>query len=432
MELQEKLFLAQGVLRGWLIERFAIEQAATHNYLLLTEDQVSSRRVAPLLVVAEQWGWLRPGAETVAQKVQNAELDLMCAVGAGKFPDLLMMARTTSVEYHFDRNLVEELAAKIGHKLKFDFDPWEVESKNTEPGTDVISTSIMTLEKCRAMHPKDLGLPDTTALEVVERYRGVLWAHRTDVVIFLKGCGIAGKLLPPAWQTHTNRQNGVSGSKDAPRAAAEPTTAEGSKWSKWITVQNSAWVPPASLDLAWLNFEKDPVIWLSRVVDFMAFGNERASDAHLETAARRCQASRVLCEAARKDLVKMIGCPDQPGDASEPIPRGYFDIPRQIGAANNSLIVFSDPILDEDFFPIDTGTGYQKWFNVRVEASSLVGWLRKIATPTDEPSEQPTRNEVLEEAAKRLEGRSTNKTYKKALNAGAKIIREMKSDEPRS
>ena len=85
------------------------------------------------------------------QEVQKAEIDLMYAVSAGEFPELLMMNRTTSVELLFDRSLVEELAAKIGRKLEIEFDPWEAENKNTEPGAVTKNTAEMTTEKCANM-----------------------------------------------------------------------------------------------------------------------------------------------------------------------------------------------------------------------------------------------------------------------------------------
>jgi hypothetical protein len=190
---------AQGVLRGWLIEHFANEQKATHEYLLLTADQGPSKRVAPSLVVAEQWAWLRQNAGTIPEEVQKAEIDLMYAVSTGEFPELLMMNRTTSVELLFDRSLVEELAAKIGRKLEIEFDPWEAENKNTEPGAVTKNTAVMTLEKCANMRPRDLGLPGNHDLSVVDRFRGTLWAPREAVVFFLRKRGVDRSEMPKAW-----------------------------------------------------------------------------------------------------------------------------------------------------------------------------------------------------------------------------------------
>jgi hypothetical protein len=212
---------AQSVLRGWLIEHFVNEQKATHKYLLLTEDRGPSRRVPSSLVVAEQWAWLRQKAGTVPEEVQKAEIDLMHAVSAGMFPELLMIHRTTSVELLpcFDRSFVEELAAKIGRNLEIEFNPWEAENKNTEPGTVTINTSVMTPEKCASMRPRNLGLLlGTDDLFVVGQFRGMLWAPRTDVVSFLEDCGIAAKLLPPSWQTHSGKENDLS---DAPQDAPD-------------------------------------------------------------------------------------------------------------------------------------------------------------------------------------------------------------------
>lgn len=204
----------QGVLRGWLIEHFVNEQKATHEYLLLTADQRPSKPVPPSLVVAEQWAWLRQNAGTIPEEVQKAEIDLMYAVSAGEFPELLMMNRTTSVELLFDRSLVEELAAKIGRKLEIEFDPWEAENKNTEPGAVTKNTAEMTTEKCANMRPRDLGLPGNHYLSVVDRFRGALWAPRAAVTKFLEGRGIAAELMPPSWQTHKELENDLPGSAD--------------------------------------------------------------------------------------------------------------------------------------------------------------------------------------------------------------------------
>jgi hypothetical protein len=95
----------------------------------------------------------------------------------------------------------------------------------------------------------------------------------------------------------------------------------------------------------------------------------------MELAARRCQASRALCKAARRDEVKLIGSPNRPGDSSDAIPRPYFDTPRQLGDQDNSVQTNLDALSDVEFTTAHTG-GHQKWFNVRAETSSLVLWLR--------------------------------------------------------
>jgi hypothetical protein len=111
----------------------------------------------------------------------------------------------------------------------------------------------------------------------------------------------------------------------------------------WAAFQATvAWVPPQSLALALARIQDDRV-WLSEAVDIMAFGMEVPDNA-IEAAARRAQASRQLCQAARKGLVQMMGSPKKPGDTSDIIPQTYFDTPRQLGADANSLDVLTTAI----------------------------------------------------------------------------------------
>jgi hypothetical protein len=185
---------AQSVLRGWLIDHFINQQLDKPEYLLLTASRGPSQRP-----VAEQWAWLRQKVGTIPEEIHKAEIDLMYAVAAGKFPDLLMMCRTTSVELlpFFDRGFVETLAAKIGRKLEIEFDPWAAEN-NTEPGQRPINTAVMTPEKCANIRLRDLGPSSSDGL-LVDGYRGTLWAPRTAVVAVLVECGVHPVSLPSAW-----------------------------------------------------------------------------------------------------------------------------------------------------------------------------------------------------------------------------------------
>jgi hypothetical protein len=148
------------------------------------------------------------------------------------------------------------------------------------------------------------------------------------------------------------------------------------RYAHWVKVQDSAWAPPPSLNNRFLRtIERLPVISLNQAVDMMAFGDECIPQDPEEQAARRCQASRALCDAARLNLVRALGNPNRRGDASDPIPRAYFDTPRQLGHADNSLETALDKLSDDDFVPATNGN-HQKWFNVRIECPSLLLWLR--------------------------------------------------------
>jgi hypothetical protein len=137
------------------------------------------------------------------------------------------------------------------------------------------------------------------------------------------------------------------------------------------------WAPPQSLELRLLKIHDDRP-WLNEAVDIMAFGAEKVSDNPFEVAARRAQASRALCQAARDGTVQMLGSAKRSSDANDPIPPAYFDIPRQLGADANSLDVFSDQISDEAFFSISAGDGYERWFNVRIKKQSFLNWLERV------------------------------------------------------
>jgi len=71
----------------------------------------------------------------------------------------------------------------------------------------------------------------------------------------------------------------------------------------------------------------------------------------------------------------MLGNPDRRGDASDPISRGYFDVPRELGSVDNSLKTALDKVSMDEFM-VATDGSHQKWFNVRVETQHLLAWLR--------------------------------------------------------
>jgi hypothetical protein len=147
--------------------------------------------------------------------------------------------------------------------------------------------------------------------------------------------------------------------------------------SRWESLQDSPWSPPPSLNEIVLDINL-PATWLNHAIDLMAFGSEAIPSDLLERAARRCRASRALCQAARMSRVAFIGNPNRPGDGSDLIPRGYFDQPRQLGSADNSLETAVDLISDDEFTVAYEGR-HQKWFNVRVQTDTLMEWLKMAA-----------------------------------------------------
>jgi hypothetical protein len=161
--------------------------------------------------------------------------------------------------------------------------------------------------------------------------------------------------------------------------------------ASWEAFQASPWKPPASLETA-LSKVRGPRVWLSHAVDIMAFGDEgvpvepeqrsRRRGFIMEVAARRCQASRALCQATQNGALSIRGSRNGDSDASERIPSEYFDTPRRLGSEDNSLET------DPDKIPTDKSTRarreHQKWFNVRIDCGSLIAWLRGPSSTNSE------------------------------------------------
>jgi hypothetical protein len=341
--------------RDQLLKQFEIKQALTCSFLSFPE-------------IAKHWAPRRP--EPTLKAAKDAALaDLMEAAYDGHFPSMLLLTPEAGVEY------VPEVGGDLDRETH--------DGPLFDPSLADEATAYLDPTKLNKM--RGMGLRDLIERDLLHSVAPNIWITCELAISFFRKRGVDTNLLPNGWvRAAILRENGqlADPSKSA-NAQDELAT-----YSKWLSVQKAPWEPPAILEAALRKIEGEPVIWLNRAVDVMAFGDDPPATDLLELAARRCQASRALCEAARNDHVHMIGCPDEPGDASDSIPRSYFDIPRQLRASANSLGVFSDPISDDEFFPIDTGRGYQKWFNVRIETSSLMVWLWSVVR-TDAPQGAP-------------------------------------------
>jgi hypothetical protein len=209
-----------------------------------------------------------------------------------------------------------------------------------------------------------------------------------------------------AWVGKWQKERGFTGPKFA-RAKFEMELIEAFPW-KVNDVAPISWSPPGQLTASRLLIElsNEPTIWLSNAVNLMAFGNENApKERHLiECAFRRRQATTVLFEAARRDIVRLIGSPDVERDHSDPIPPRYFDIPRNLGDPDNCITTDLDRASDAAFSAAFDGK-HQKWFNVRVDGPSFVAWLRSRVSPshTDEHAAKSlaTRRQPSRDRAKR-------------------------------
>jgi hypothetical protein len=162
-------------------------------------------------------------------------------------------------------------------------------------------------------------------------------------------------------------------------------------WIKWC--YGVPWSPPEQLTkAALLEFCNEPRIWLSAVVNLMAFGKSAAPKDldDIEIVARRVQAAIALFDGpARKGIVSLIGSPDlEGGDRSENIPAPYFDMSRCLGDADNSIHTNMARVSDACEGPSAIWDAarqglHQKWFNVRVEGTSFISWLSSLLESSD-------------------------------------------------
>jgi len=94
----------------------------------------------------------------------------------------------------------------------------------------------------------------------------------------------------------------------------------------------------------------------------------------IEVLARKAQAGRALCNAARQGRLNLIGTPVRGGDGWQPIERAYFDMPRFLGDDDNSIVTDMNRLSDEAFLTAQ-GAPHTSWFNVRLEAPQFASWL---------------------------------------------------------
>jgi hypothetical protein len=153
------------------------------------------------------------------------------------------------------------------------------------------------------------------------------------------------------------------------------------------------WSPPEQLTkTALLEYGNEPRIWLTAAVNLMAFGRSAAPKDldEIEIVVRRVQAAIGLFDGpARKGIVSLIGSPDvKGGDRSETIPAAYFDMPRCLGNADNSIYTDMARVSDACEGPSAIWNAarhgqHQKWFNVRLEGPSFVSWLSSLLETSD-------------------------------------------------
>jgi hypothetical protein len=126
---------------------------------------------------------------------------------------------------------------------------------------------------------------------------------------------------------------------------------------------------------------------LSEAVSILAFASpaEPALGDARENGARRRQAARALCDAARIDAVAMTGARAAQSRRIAAIPRLAFDRPRRLGRAPDSL---EDDVGDAEArqrggTQSPAPNEYEAllrapWFNVSVDVPSLVNWLERM------------------------------------------------------
>jgi hypothetical protein len=148
-------------------------------------------------------------------------------------------------------------------------------------------------------------------------------------------------------------------------------------------ILKSPWAPPPTLtrESALVSIGSSSRVWLSTAIDLMSGLPEsstmfRRSTSGLSTLiTKRQRAARALFAAvAKMNGAVLVGSLDHQIDQTiEPY---YFDLPRTLGAENNSVETdlaecAEDPRWHAQF---DAHTS-KPWFNVRVDVAWLVGWL---------------------------------------------------------
>ena len=157
------------------------------------------------------------------------------------------------------------------------------------------------------------------------------------------------------------------------------------RWQNhWTSVQDLQWKPDADVSSVLAQIKDEPVLWLSTAVNVMAFVslNPPQRVALIELLARKAQAGRALCNAARQGCLTLIGTSVRGGDGWEPIERAYFDVPRFLGDDENSIITDMSRLSDEAFL-IAQQALHTTWFNVRVEARQFASWLAEQTYSAD-------------------------------------------------
>jgi hypothetical protein len=180
--------------------------------------------------------------------------------------------------------------------------------------------------------------------------------------------------------------------------------------SFWSRFAEKPWSAPKQLrQKILLAVRKEDRIWLSNAVNLMAFGSTRVPDGlesvhvepqvevdlnlkevartrkrgkavlpmtgvPLEEVARKQQAARAPIGAVQRGSVRLIGTTDEAGDESDWIPSHYFDMPRCLGHADNSIETDLGLASIEVFVNVWKGH-YGSWFNVRVDGKTFRQWI---------------------------------------------------------
>jgi hypothetical protein len=234
------------------------------------------------------------------------------------------------------------------------------------------------------------------------------WQRLRFIDNWLKEIGFTGQKYP---RVEFERLAKWIGSKSVGESAAFATARQITLWADQCYRQ--PWFPPAQLtESALLECCDEPRIWLSAAANLMAFGRLELPKGLNEFEATTCraQAAIALFDAAGKGIVHLIGSPDvEGGDRSDDIPPAYFDIPRNLGDADQSIstdLARLSEVCEGSSANWDAARHgrHQKWFNVRVETSRFVSWI--ISLVSGKPIVTPTGTETLPSAKETLREQS--------------------------
>ena len=157
-----------------------------------------------------------------------------------------------------------------------------------------------------------------------------------------------------------------------------PYTAHCQAWlDHWREFQQREWVPSTELRAVVERRAANGALWLSTLIEAMAFGGAVRQVDIVEEVSRKISAFRAVALASRSGDLQLYGSNDPLSDESKDIPKSHFDFDLVLGHADNSIVHDPEAGSMEDFVAITEGKR-RSWFQVRVTWDSFEAWVRTL------------------------------------------------------